>query len=149
MIGREHELLELELALRADRLVRLTGAGGCGKTRVARELASRMAAGQDAVVVLIELAPTHRSDDVVDAVVRGLGVRERAGRTQTEVVLDRLAEQAVVLVIDNCEHVLPGVAQLIARLMDGSPQLRVLTTTREPLGLPGERVFALAAQAKA
>jgi predicted ATPase/DNA-binding CsgD family transcriptional regulator len=145
LIGRERELLALELALRADRLVTLTGTGGCGKTRVARELASRVAGGPDPVpAVLIELASTHRSDDVVDAVVRGLGVRERAGRGQVEVVLDRLAEESVVLVIDNCEHVLNGVAQLIARLMDGAPGLCVLTTTREPLGVGGERVFALA-----
>src|ERR1700744_3552767 len=146
LIGREHELLALELALRADRLVTLTGAGGCGKTRVARELASRIGGAPDSVgTVVIELASTPRSDDVADAVVRALGVRERAGRTQVEVILDRLAEETAVLVIDNCEHVRAGVAQLIARLMDDAPGIRVFPRPREPLGLPGEQVLALPA----
>ena len=145
LIGREHELLALELAVRADRLVTLTGAGGCGKTRVARELSCRVAGGPEPLaVVWIDLAPTHRSGDVVDAVVRRLGVRERAGASRMQVVLDRLADESAVVVIDNCEHVLIGAAQLVAELMDGAPGLCVLTTTREPLGLPGERVFALA-----
>jgi predicted ATPase/DNA-binding CsgD family transcriptional regulator len=145
LIGREHELLTLELAVRAQRLVTLTGAGGCGKTRVARELALRLTGGSDPVrAIVIELASAQRSNDVADALVRGLGVRERAGRSPVEVLVDRLAAESMVLVMDNCEHVLAAVAQLIARLMDGAPGVRVLTTTREPLGVPGERVLALA-----
>jgi predicted ATPase/DNA-binding CsgD family transcriptional regulator len=145
LIGRERELLTLALALGADRLVTVTGPGGCGKTRVARELGARLRNGSEPVeVVVVELAPVRRPDDVVGTVVRGLGVRERPGLAQTELLLDRLAAGPIVLVIDNCERVVGEVARLAMWLLDVAPELRILSTSREPLGLTGERVFSLA-----
>jgi predicted ATPase len=145
LIGRERELLALGLAVGADRLITVTGPGGCGKTRVARELAARLRNGSAPVeVVVVELAPVRGPDDVVGTVVRGLGVRERPGFTQTEVLLDRLAAGPIVLVIDNCEHVVGEVARLAVWLLDVATEVRILSTTREPLGITGERVFSLA-----
>jgi predicted ATPase/DNA-binding CsgD family transcriptional regulator len=144
LIGRESELGALEQALSSARLVTVTGAGGCGKTRVARELAGRLwvRAGSLAVVV-VELAMVRTSDQVVDALLRALGTRERAGRTPPEVLLDRLADGPMVVVIDNCEHLAGDVGRLAGWLVDNAPVLRVLATSREPLGVAGELVFSL------
>jgi predicted ATPase len=145
LIGRERELLALAIALRADRLITVTGAGGCGKTRVARELATRLRSGSEpAEVVVVELASVRRPYGVVGALVRGLGVRERPGLTQMEVLSDRLAVGPIVLVIDNCEHVVGEVARLALWLLDVATEIRIVSTSRAPLGLAGERVFSLA-----
>jgi len=144
LIGRESEVLGLEQALGSARLVTVTGAGGCGKTRVARELAGRVGARAEPLeVVFVELAMVRTGDHVVDALLRVLGARERAGRTQIEVLLDRFAGRDAVLVIDNCEHVADEVRRLAGWLLDAAPGLRVLVTSREPLGIPGELVFLL------
>lgn len=144
LIGRESELVALERAVRGSRLVTLTGVGGCGKTRVARELAARLPRGSEPLdVVVVEMAGVHAAEHVVDAVVRAVGARERAGRAPRDVLLDRLLARQSVLVIDNCEHVLGEVRRLAAWLVDSAPELRVLATSREPLGLPGEMVLTL------
>src|SRR6202000_2591021 len=88
---------------------------------------------------VIALASTQRLNEADDLMVRGLGIWVGAGRIPAEVTLTRLGNASTVLVIDNCEQVLGAVAQVIAGLMEGAPGLRVLATTREPLGPPGGR----------
>lgn len=144
-IGRERELAELEHTMSTNRLVTVTGPGGCGKTRVALELSERSGAGNklsDRVVV--ELAVVRKIEQVIDALVRALGLRERAGRTQTEVLLESLKDRRALLVLDNCEHVSAEVRRLASDLLAAAPSLRILVTSREPLGITGEVVFALA-----
>src|SRR4051812_29230672 len=102
LIGRERELAALDQLLGSARLLTLTGAGGCGKTRVAVELAARLEQ-RDAVVV--ELAWARTAEHVVDAALRALGARERGGRTPMEVLLESVAVRRVLVVLDNCEHV--------------------------------------------
>jgi predicted ATPase/DNA-binding CsgD family transcriptional regulator len=144
LIGRETELLALEQAVGASRLVTLTGLGGCGKTRVALELAARLAERAELLeVVVVELAAVRAAEHVVDALLRATGARERAGRTPTDVLLDRLRTGRTLLVIDNCEHVIGEVRRLAAWLVGGAPELRVLATSREPLGVEEELVVTL------
>jgi predicted ATPase/DNA-binding CsgD family transcriptional regulator len=145
VIGRERELSALDQALGSARLLTLTGAGGCGKTRVALELADRVgqrAEPLDALVV--ELASVRTAERVADAVLRALGARERAGRTPTEVLLDSIAPRRALVVLDNCEHVVAEVRRLAVALLDAAPLVTVLVTSREPLGCAREVVFRLA-----
>jgi predicted ATPase/DNA-binding CsgD family transcriptional regulator len=144
LIGRETELLALEQAIGASRLVTLTGVGGCGKTRVARELAARLVGQAESLeVIVVELAVIRAAEHVVDALLRATGARERAGREPTEVLLDRLRAGCTVLVIDNCEHVIGEVRRLAASLVRSAPELRVVATSREPLGVEEELVVTL------
>jgi predicted ATPase/DNA-binding CsgD family transcriptional regulator len=145
LIGREWELAALEQMLDSARLLTLTGAGGCGKTRLALELADRSAAGARRVeCALVPLAEVQAGEQVLDAALRSLRVRERAGRTPRESLFERLATRRTLLILDNCEHVAGAVRELVAELLEAVPALRVLATSREPLGVPPETVFPLA-----
>ncbi|GAA4086626.1 ATP-binding protein [Nonomuraea soli] len=132
-VGRDAELATLGDLLARRRLVTLTGPGGAGKTRLAVEAARRLEAGggrSGGRVVLVELAP---ATEVAPAVLAAAG-----GGSDP---VDALAGESGVLLLDNCEHVLAEAAGLVARLLDGCPDLRVLATSREPLGLDGESVL--------
>jgi predicted ATPase/DNA-binding CsgD family transcriptional regulator len=144
-IGRERELVALEQMVSTERLVTLVGPGGCGKTRLALELSKRAeASGEQGDRVVVELASVRMAERVSDALVRGLGVRERSGRTQAQALLDSLADRRVLLVLDNCEHVSAEVGRLAGELLAFAQSVRLLVTSREPLRISGELVFALA-----
>lgn len=144
LIGREWELLAIGQALGSAGLVTVTGAGGCGKTRVALEVMDRIRAREGPPAgVVVELAKVRVDEHVADAFLRAVGARERAGRTPAEILADSLAGRARVLVVDNCEHVLAAVRRIAAALLALAPEVHVLATSREPLGIPGEQVFDL------
>ena len=140
-VGRERELAELAALLGGARLVTLTGAGGSGKTRLAIEVAARTAGQTRDGAWLVDLAPVFDPQLVVKAVARVLGVRERPHSDLLGDVLERLRESELLLVLDNCEHLVEACARLAEELLRGCPELRLLATSREPLGVPGERVF--------
>jgi predicted ATPase/DNA-binding SARP family transcriptional activator len=142
-VGREVELSDTLDLLGTTRLLTLTGPGGCGKSRMALELARAMAATRLAEVHFVALATLPPGGSVTRLVAEGLDVRERRGEPLIAGILDRLQNRRVLLVLDNCEHVLPTVAGLAADLLAGVPGLRVLATSREPLGAPGEITRAL------
>ncbi len=125
----------------AARLVTLTGAGGSGKTRLAIEVAARTVEQTRDGAWLVDLAPVFDPELVVKAVARVLGVRERPHSDLLDDVLERLRESELLLVLDNCEHLVEACARLAEDLLRGCPELRLLATSREPLGVPGERVF--------
>jgi non-specific serine/threonine protein kinase len=138
-VGREQELRELIDLLQARRLVTLTGAGGSGKTRLALEVARQVEERHRDGVRLVELAGLGAEGLVPEAVLGALGMREpTAGRSATEFLCAALGDRDLVLVLDNCEHVVGAVAALMSALLPACAQLHVLATSREPLRVPGE-----------
>lgn len=152
LIGRDADVAAVEALLDAAPVVTVLGTGGLGKTRLVQEVARR-AAGRSRAVYVAELAAVRDDPDVLPALAGALQVPEAAARrggvadqrlrTLAERVLDRLGEQPTLLVLDNCEQVLQGVATWVADVVATLPGVQVLTTSRAPLGVPGERVHPL------
>lgn len=150
LIGRERDLLALERLLTQSRLVTILGAGGLGKTRLAQAVAHRSVAP---AVVVVELASVRSDDDILLAFTTTLGIRElAAGQRLADAValpdlrgrvLAELSSRPTLLVVDNCEHVIEGAAGWIAQLLAAAPRLHVLATSRSPLELTAERIYAL------
>lgn len=139
-VGREAEVAEIHQLIQGHRLVTLTGVGGTGKTRLAIEAVQDLKAPFAEGVWLVELAPVLDMDKVATAIaeIRGL----RAGEvSMDEVVVTYLRSRQLLLIVDNCEHVLAGAGPLIRRVLQLAPQIRVLATSRESLGIPGEIVL--------
>ncbi|MCR3745852.1 putative ATPase [Actinomadura glauciflava] len=134
LIGREGAVERGRALLAEHRLVTLTGTGGVGKTRLAVEIASRSIADHPDGVWMVELTAP---DDVPGQVARALGLREESAGSP---LADALRGRRALLVLDNCEHVLEPVAELAGRLLADAAGLRVLATSREPLGVAGERL---------
>src|SRR5918998_3407526 len=137
-VGREKGLAEVERLLEHNRLLTLTGSGGCGKTRLALAVASELVEEFEDGVWLVELAPLVDPSLVPRAVASTLGVREQPGRSPTETLSDYLGSKKVLLVLDNCEHLIEACAELAEALLHSCPELRALATSREALGIAGE-----------
>ena len=140
-IGRERELAELTALLRGTRLLTLAGTGGTGKTRLALELARGSAASYPGGAALVELADVVDATLVAGAVASALDVRSLSGQNPVDAVAEFLGPRALLLVVDNCEHLLAPTSALIDTLLRSAPRLTILATSREPLRVPGEVVF--------
>jgi DNA-binding SARP family transcriptional activator len=140
-VGREHELVEVGRLLAMTRLLTLTGAGGAGKTRLALEVARNLVGAYPDGVWLVELAGLSEGALVAQAFARALGVREQPGRPLADTLIDALRGRSLLLVVDNCEHLVDEAARLVETLLDRCPDLRVLATSREVLGVAGEMVW--------
>jgi len=143
-VGRQTALAELARLVLNRRLVTVLGAGGVGKTRLTIELVPKVAAAFPDGVWLIELAQLSRGATVAPEVAGALGVRAEADRSEVDTLVDALIAKRLLLVLDNCEHVLDATAELTERLVAQCPDVRVLATSREPLGLAVEQRFPLA-----
>ncbi|SFP82547.1 Predicted ATPase [Geodermatophilus dictyosporus] len=140
-VGRGREVERVLAALRAGPLVTLTGVGGAGKSRLAVEVAARDRDRFDDGVWLCELAGLPSGTPVGDAVAAALGIRQRSGLSVEQTVLHYLRERSLLLVVDNCEHVLEHAARLVGEVVQRCPRVVVLATSREPLGTDGEQVW--------
>lgn len=140
-IGREREVAQVKQLLSASRLLTLTGVGGCGKTRLALQIASEVLAEFEEGVWLVELASLTEAALVPQALAAVLGLRGKPDQSLTETLSDNLRPKRVLLVLDNCEHLIESCAQLTEVLLRACPDLQVLATSREPLGLVGETTW--------
>jgi predicted ATPase len=133
-VGRRQEVLEVQRLLGTTRLLTLTGAGGVGKTRLALQVARDAPPG----AVLVELAALADPALVPQAVASALGVAEQPGQPLLQTLLAALRRRTVLLVLDNCEHLVQACAELAESVLRACPDVRILTTSREPLDLGAE-----------
>lgn len=137
-VGRGVEMEGVRRILACDRLVTLTGAGGVGKTRLAVHLAGQLAADFDNGAWYVDLAPITDPDLVPGAMAGALGLADQPSRSTTETLIRFAADRQMLVVLDNCEHLLDAVASLIAALLTACPRLTLLATSREPIDVAGE-----------
>ena len=140
-IGREAEITEIKQLLAETRLLTLTGAGGSGKSRLALRVAADLLAEYPDGIWLVELAPVFDSDMVTQLTAKALGIREQPRRPLLETLVDRLRSKRLLLVLDNCEHLLDACATLTGALLKTCFNLRILATSREAIGITGESIF--------
>lgn len=142
-IGREHEIASLKQLLLQNRLVTLTGVGGSGKTRLAIKLANEVRDKFEQGIWFIEFAPLADDTLVLQIVATTLGIRERKNSPLLDDLIEHLQTHQSLLIFDNCEHLINTCAQLVEKMLIACPGLRILTTSREPLSLPGEVVWVV------
>jgi predicted ATPase/DNA-binding XRE family transcriptional regulator len=140
-IGRDRELADVRALVESSRLVTLTGAGGCGKTRLALEAAAELLGRPGRGVWLVQLAAITDHDAVPTAICQVLGIAAQPGRPALDTLLDALASQAVLIVLDNCEHLIGGCAKTAEALVRRCPRVHLVATSREPLGIGGEMIY--------
>ncbi len=140
-IGRRHELAELRKKLTTARLVSLVGPGGVGKTRLAIRAGAGLARGFRDGTWLVELAEVRDPGLIGNAALAALDLRDQAATDPQALLLSYLRDRELLLVVDNCEHLLEAAARLVTDILGAAPRVRVIATSREPLSVPGEHVL--------
>jgi predicted ATPase/class 3 adenylate cyclase len=140
-VGREREIADVMQLLRSTRLVTLAGAGGCGKTRLALQVAADLLDAFPDGAWFVDLAPLTDAALVSQAIAAALNVREVPGQDTLATIIEYLRGRHVLLVLDNCEHLIDGCARLSQTILRGGPRIQILATSREMLGVPGETTW--------
>jgi predicted ATPase/class 3 adenylate cyclase len=140
-VGREDAVAEIKALLEQDRLVTLVGTGGAGKTRCAIHVGAEMVDGSRDGVWLAELAPISDPSLVASVIARALNVQESPNRPILEALLTYLKRRRLLLILDNCEHVIEEARRVVAAIVHGCPEVRILATSREGLNIAGEEVY--------
>lgn len=143
-VGRDRELADLRRMLEASRLVTLLGMGGIGKSRLSVQLGAEVLDEYPDGVWLVELAPLANAQLVAQAVASVLGVKEEAGGTVLDALLKFARDRTLLIILDNCEHLVHACAQLAKRLLQAAPKVKILASSRDALQIAGETVFQLA-----
>jgi len=140
-IGREKEVAQIKQRLEKNHLVTLTGSGGIGKTRLSIQTAFELLSEYPIGVWLVELAPLTDPALVPQTVCAALGVKPEGGTPETEALINYMREKKILLVVDNCEHLIEACAQLCDTLLHACLQLRIIASSREALGIEGENAY--------
>ena len=140
-IGREKEIVEVKQELEEHRLVTLTGSGGTGKTRLSLQVAAELLEKFDHGVWFVELAPLADPDLIPRTILSTIGIMEQSGKTSLEVLMDYLAGRQILILLDNCEHLIEASARVVDALLGAAPRLKVLASSREALGVSGEASY--------
>jgi predicted ATPase/class 3 adenylate cyclase len=140
-VGRQEELRKLKHLQAGTRLLTLAGPGGSGKTRLAEEFAGELIDAHPDGIWFVDLAPVVDEGLVPRAVIAGLELQEQAGRTPLETVVEHCRDKKLLVLLDNCEHLVTACARLALQLLSDCADLRLIVTSREPLNVPGETVW--------
>ncbi len=140
-VGRERELAELAVLVARTRLLTLAGTGGVGKTRLALELGRTIESAYASGVALVELADVTEPALIPDAIAAALDVRALSGQSARDAVIEYLSSRSLLIVLDNCEHWLGAVSDVVDSVLQAAPGVTIIATSREPLRAPGEIVF--------
>jgi predicted ATPase len=142
-VGRESEQAACATLFETTRLLTLSGVGGCGKTRLAFRLAEAQLDAYPDGVWFVDLAPLTDPGRVSDAVAAAMSVREEPGKSMAQAVAEAIGTRRVLLLLDNCEHLIAACAELVAHLLQSCTELKFIATSREGLGIDGERLHAV------
>jgi predicted ATPase/class 3 adenylate cyclase len=140
-IGRVRELADVRALAETSRLVTLTGAGGSGKTRLSLQVAAELLDGSGDGTWLVDLAPVADEDAVAPVIAAALAIAGQPGRPILETLVDALVPQNVLIVLDNCEHLIGACAKVADAILRRCPRVNVIATSREPLGIGGEVIY--------
>jgi len=142
-IGRGQDVDELENLLGRSRLLTISGPGGAGKTRLAIQVSQNVRVSFPDGIWFIDLGPLSKSSLLSQYIIKVLGIREEAGRSLDQMLVDNLQSKKSLLILDNCEHLLPEVALVAEAILRRAPRVRILATSREKLGVPGEVIWRI------
>jgi predicted ATPase len=142
-VGRENAVTEIEGLLRNQRLVTLTGAGGVGKTRTALQIGAQLLDDVTDGVWLVDLAPVSDASLVADTILRALHVPQSPSRSPLDTIVGYLKRKRLLLLLDNCEHVIEEVRNVASAILGGCRDVRILATSREPLSIDGENHYRM------
>lgn len=140
-IGREGEVKKVQELVGKSRMVTLTGSGGTGKTRLSLQASAELLPEFEHGAWFVELAPLSESELVAQSIAGAMKLREEPGRSVVETLLAHLKDRHLLLILDNCEHLLDACAQIADSIQRSCPRVHVVATSREPLSIPGEQVF--------
>jgi non-specific serine/threonine protein kinase len=143
-VGRRNDVAAIRRLAAASRTVTLTGFGGLGKTRLALRAANEMRRAFRDGVCLVELAPLGNADLLPHTVIDALGLHGQSGKDPIQHICDELADRHLLLVLDNCEHVIDAAADLAAAVLAAAPEVSILATSRQPLRIAGEYLYPVA-----
>jgi predicted ATPase/class 3 adenylate cyclase len=143
IIGREHELEELRRAIDSGRLITLTGPGGVGKSRLAIQSAAELMPDYPDGVWLVELAPISEAENILPVIASVLKIRELPNLSLQITIIDLLHNLKTLMILDNCEHLIEACAEIAGELLQACPELRIISSSREPMGISGESTLRI------